>query len=105
MSKPSLIDEDQRLEEDLIQTFEAGYKQHGLDYPKSYSDMQAGVRAVLRMFSVVRRPLAVPLRIKCHVCDGKKSFITLNECSADGSASDITRKYCPICKGKGYVDG
>lgn len=53
------------LEEQVIETLLAGLKEWrpDLDYPESYSDMQACARALLRMFNVQRRPISIELPI------------------------------------------
>lgn len=52
-----------QLENDMIETMKAGLHEwrSDLSWPESYSDMQACVRGVLRMFNVERRPLPVDL--------------------------------------------
>jgi hypothetical protein len=61
VAKPNLKPEIARLESDMIETFLAGHHEWrpDLPYPESHSDMQGGMRAVLRMFDVKRRPLAL----------------------------------------------
>lgn len=100
MAKPFLIDEDAKLESELIATMLAGLKEWrpDLDYPESHSDMQGCVRAVLRMFKIERRPLPAPLRIKCHGCDGLGDLITKVE------PGYRERKTCPVCKGKRHLE-
>ncbi len=77
MSKPQLIEADKILENQLIETMIAGHKlwRPDLDYPESYSDMQACARAVISMFEIKRRPIGEPLRIKCHGCEGLGEII------------------------------
>lgn len=57
MSKPALKPEYRLLESELIQTAQSGL--HGyrpdLDYPESYSDMQACIRAIMKRFEVIFR--------------------------------------------------
>jgi hypothetical protein len=50
-----------QLEKDLIETFLAGHHEvrPDLSYPESHSDLQSGIRALLRMFDIKRRPLAL----------------------------------------------
>lgn len=64
MPKPRLSPEYERLEAEIIDTLIAGHKEWrpDLSYPESYSDMQAAVRGLLRMFDVSRRPIAREMR-------------------------------------------
>lgn len=64
MPKPSLKEPYNSLESDLIDTFIAGHHEWRPDlaYPESYSDMQGGIRAVLRMYEIKRRPIAAPIK-------------------------------------------
>lgn len=66
MAKAALRNDLAQLESDIIETMIAGHKQWrpDLSYPESHSDMQAAVRALLRMFSVERRPVAVDLEYR-----------------------------------------
>lgn len=50
-----------QLERDIIETFLAGHLEArpDLSYPQSHSDMQSGVRALLVMFEIKRRPIAL----------------------------------------------
>lgn len=61
MPKPDLTPEFQKLESELIETFIAGHREWrpDLPYPQSHSDMSGGMRAVLRMFDVKRKPIAL----------------------------------------------
>ncbi len=63
MPKPSLRPEYAQLEGALIETFLAGHHEWrpDLPYPESHSDMQGGARALLRMFKIERRPIALPM--------------------------------------------
>lgn len=63
MAKRSLAPPQNQLEADIIDTLIAGHKEWrpDLSYPQSYSDMQAAVRGLLRMFDVKRRPIAIEL--------------------------------------------
>ena len=63
MAKPSLKPEYQQLESAIIDTFIAGHKEWrpDLSYPESYSDMQGGVRALLRRFEIKQRPIDWPM--------------------------------------------
>ena|SRR5436309_2895773 len=61
MPKPRLKPEYESLERDIIETMLAGLKQWrpDLKYPESHSDMQGCVMALLRMYEVKRRPIAL----------------------------------------------
>lgn len=63
MPKPTLKEPLHSLEHEMIETFLAGHHLYrpDLSYPESHSDMQGGIRALLRMFDIKRRPLAVDL--------------------------------------------
>jgi hypothetical protein len=63
MAKAILSPDLHRLEADIIETLIAGHKQWRPDlaYPESHSDMQGAVRALLRMYKIERRPIAVDL--------------------------------------------
>ena len=101
MPKPFLKKEDALLENEVIQTLCAGLKEwrSDLDFPESYSDMQACVRGLFRMYEVKRRPLVVPLRIECSACEGVGHLVT----RFDG-ATQYTET-CKNCKGYGYIQG
>lgn len=51
----------EKLEREIIETFLAGHHEWRPDlaYPESHSDMQGGVRALLRMYEIKRRPIAL----------------------------------------------
>lgn len=61
MAKSRLNPEFAQLEMDILETFLAGHKEDrpDLDYPQSHSDMQSGIRALLVMFNIKRRPIAL----------------------------------------------
>ncbi len=63
MPKPRLREPMRTLETQMIETMIAGLHRGrpDLKYPESHSDMMACARALLRMFEVKRRPLAVDL--------------------------------------------
>lgn len=62
MAKPRLAPPYDSLESDIIDTLEAGVNMWiGGNYPKSRSDWQGAVRALLSMYDVKRRPLAINL--------------------------------------------
>lgn len=64
MPKPSLKEPYRTLENEIISTLVAGHKEWrpDLSYPESYSDMQAAVRGLLRMFDVKRFPIALEMK-------------------------------------------
>lgn len=64
MSKPDLKEPYSTLENQIIETLTAGLKEWrpDLDYPQSYSDMQAAVRGLFQMFEVKRRALPMDLK-------------------------------------------
>lgn len=78
MPKPTMLEADEKLERDIIETMLAGLKQWrpDLQYPESYSDTQGCVRALLMMFSIERRALVKPLRLKCPDCEGLGHLVT-----------------------------
>ena len=61
MPKPDLKPDLERLCSEMIETFLAGHHQWRIDlpYPQSHSDMKGGMMAVLKMFDVKRRPIAL----------------------------------------------
>lgn len=61
MAKSSMKPEFDQLERALLETFLAGHHEArpDLPYPESHSDMQSGIRALLVMFEIKRRPLAL----------------------------------------------
>ena len=63
MPKPHLKAEYAKLENDIIETFIAGHKEWrpDLSYPESHSDMQGGVRGLLRRFDIKQRPIDKPM--------------------------------------------
>ena len=65
MPKPKLKEPYNALSGDIIETLIAGHKMYrpDLSYPESHSDMDGAVRALLRMFEVKRRPIAIELPI------------------------------------------
>lgn len=64
MPKPSLREPYNTLENEMIDTMTAGLHEWrpDLNYPESFSDWQAAVRGLMRMFAIERRPLAMPMR-------------------------------------------
>ena len=63
MPKPTLKEPLFTLESQVIETMLAGLKvwRPDLSYPESFSDMQGCVRALLIMYEIKRRPIAVDL--------------------------------------------
>jgi hypothetical protein len=61
MAKSSMKPEFDQLERAILETFLAGHKEArpDLSYPQSHSDMQSGIRALLVMFDIKRRPIAL----------------------------------------------
>lgn len=61
MAKSSMKPEYDALEQAILETFLAGHKEArpDLPYPQSHSDMQSGIRALLVMFEIKRRPIAL----------------------------------------------
>lgn len=61
MPKPSLKTSFSDLEVEMIRTFLAGHHQWRPDlaYPESHSDLQAGMRALMKRYEIT--PRAVPL--------------------------------------------
>lgn len=100
MPKPFLKQEDAILEHQVIETLQAGLKvwRSDLDYPESYSDMQACVRGLLQMFEVKRRPLMVPLRVECHVCRGLGELVN----KVEGNVRYLSE--CSKCDRRGYLE-
>ncbi len=96
MPKPPLVPEEAVLENQMIETLRAGLHnwRPDLNYPESYSDMQACVRGLMSMFEVKRRPLAVLLKSPCPDCDG----------SGDSVRLPGERHTCPNCHGRKYVE-
>lgn len=66
MPKPSLNDKDETLCHEIIDTFLAGHHawRPDLSYPESHSDMMGGAHALIQMFEIKRRPLAIALPVK-----------------------------------------
>lgn len=61
MAKSSMKPEFEALEQAILETFIAGHREArpDLPYPESTSDMQSGIRALLVMFDIKRRPIAL----------------------------------------------
>jgi hypothetical protein len=64
MPKPSLKEPYATLESEIIETFIAGHHEWrpDLSYPESHSDMCGGARALMRMFEIKRRPIAISVK-------------------------------------------
>lgn len=64
MAKASLRPPFDQLASDIIETFLAGHHLYrpDLPYPESHSDMQGGVEALLLMFDIKRRPIALEFK-------------------------------------------
>lgn len=101
MPKPSLHKDQAVLEQQLIETAMAGLKlwRSDLDYPESYSDMQACIRGLLITFEIKRRPLPNPLHLICDGCEGLGHLVT----KAEGNYREP--KTCEECRGRGYTLG
>jgi hypothetical protein len=95
MPKPKLQPPLDQLESDICETLLAGLHEWRPDlcYPESRSDMQGCVRALLRMYDVKRRPVAVALPIWCETCQGRRKVLTL----VDGDLSTRREIACPSC--------
>lgn len=61
MAKPSLKSPLAALEAEMIKTFIAGHHLYrpDLPYPESHSDLQGGMRALIKRFDIT--PRAIPL--------------------------------------------
>lgn len=72
MPKPPLREPFRTLELELIESMEAGLHEWRPDlaYPESYSDMQAAVRGVLKMFEIKRRPIGIT---DVAICEPRKT--------------------------------
>jgi hypothetical protein len=101
MPKPTLIAEQSLLEQQIIETLQAGLKQWrpNLSYPESYSDMQACVRGLIIAFDVKRRPLPSSLKLVCGSCEGIGHLVL----KAEGHYREL--RDCEECKGRGYTLG
>lgn len=67
MSHAKLAEPDNTLEYQMLETMMAGLNGVGVsspNYPKSASDMQSCIRALIKMFDIKRRPLAKELKYK-----------------------------------------
>ncbi len=99
MPKPTLAKEDAILEAQLIETMLAGHHLYkpDLPYPESHSDMQGCARALMRMFTIQRRPLVSSLRMRCDLCKESGRLI------ARVDETHTSSETCPNCNGRGYV--
>lgn len=61
MAKPELRPPFDTLTREIIETFLAGHHEWRPDlaYPQSHSDMLGGAMALVRMFEITRRPVAL----------------------------------------------
>ncbi len=61
MPKPHLREPYATLAGDMTETFLAGCRRwrSDLTYPESHSDMRAGMDALMQMFEIKRRPIAL----------------------------------------------
>lgn len=100
MPKPFLVNDDAKLESDLIETLLAGLHEWRSDlaYPESHSDMQGAVRGLMKMYEIKRLPLPKPLRLRCGICKGAGKFVQY-----DGNHS-YKEQTCKACDGKGYKE-
>lgn len=66
MPKPTLSREHENLCNQIIETFLAGHHEWrpDLPYPQSHSDMMGGAHALIRMFDIKRRAIAIDLPVK-----------------------------------------
>lgn len=64
MPKPPLRAPFAELEGEMIKTFIAGHQQWRPDlrYPESHSDMQGGIRALLKRYAITPRPIPLDWR-------------------------------------------
>ncbi len=99
MPKPRLRADFAALSGDVIDTMLAGLKEWRADlsYPESHSDMQGCVRALLRMYEVKRRPIALEnLPLDCDLCQGSGTALA----TVEGNARELRRVECPRGCGK-----
>ena len=103
MPKAPLKEEDRILESQMIATMLESFHnwRPDLNYPESHSDMESCVRGLMRMFEIKRRPLVVPLRIKCDACEGLGYRIT----KSDENGSIRTEESCKTCRRRRWVEG
>lgn len=75
MPKPMLRDEFKALASDVIETLLAGHHRYrpDLKYPESHSDMQGAVMALLRMYDVKRRPIALEMKDLLPAADTRET--------------------------------
>lgn len=61
MAKSSLRQPFDTLEQQVLETLLAGHREARPDlaYPQSHSDMQSAIRALIVMFDIKRRPIAL----------------------------------------------
>lgn len=65
MPKPILEPQSQQLLSDMTETFLAGHHEWRPDlaYPQSHSDVHGGIMALMKVYEIKRRPLAVELKL------------------------------------------
>lgn len=94
MPKPPLRSDFAQLSGDIIDTLIAGLHEWrpDLGYPESHSDMQGCVRALLRMYEVKRRPIALDrLPLDCDLCHGTGRALAC----VDGIPNNLRNVDCP----------
>jgi hypothetical protein len=101
MPKSSLAEPDATLEVHLIETMLAGLKnwRPDLNYPQSYSDMEACARGLMRMFEIKRAPLPIPLKYFCDYCEGT-GYRRLTFTRENGDV--VEKEDCSFCNGVGF---
>jgi hypothetical protein len=98
------------LEAQIIETLLAGHHEwrRDLAYPESHSDMQGAVRALLRMFEVKRRPIAMELEYEEEAVPKERASASVTEvhCTCgyglpdlliDATTSPKFAMICPEC--------
>lgn len=92
MPKPHLLPEYAALEREIIETFLAGHHEWrpDLPYPESHSDMSGGARALMRMFEIKRRPVAL---------DRGEIVHPKSRCGGPCCATEAT-DVCEMCEAK-----
>ncbi len=100
MPKLPLITKEANLEHSIIRTLQTGHEQGACDSkmlgPKSYSDWEVCVRALMRRFDIHEHGLDQALHTPCDDCCGIGVFRKIE----DRVPRDIT---CNKCKGTGKL--